>query len=82
MVIRSMVTELCYPRYGDRSMVSEVLNLRGADCGCRGILPRQNRANECGPDIFSSLQGQEHIALPQMDLVRQSELPRHSHAGV
>ena len=67
MVIRSVITKLCCPRYGNRGMVSEVFKL-----GERTV----------GPDIFFSLKEQEHIALPQMDLVRQSGLPRHSHAGV
>ena len=65
------------PRYGVRGTKT-----RMADCACRGILPRQNRANEYSPDLFFSLRGQEHIALPRMDLVRQSGLPRHSHVGV
>ena len=71
MVIRSVVTELCCPRYGNRGMVSEVFNLGERTVGCRGILPRQNRANECSLDMFFSLQGQEHIALPRMDSVRR-----------
>ena len=58
-------------------MLSEVLNLGLADCAHRGILPRWNRANEHGPATLFSLQGQEHLALPRADLVRQS-----GHAGV
>ena len=82
MVIRSMATELCCPRYGDRGMLPEVLNLGLADCRYRGIVPRKNRANEYGSGTFFSLQGLERIALPRMDLVRQSGLPRRRRDGV
>ena len=82
MVIRSTITELCVPEVCQPRYCVRGNKPWTMDCACRGILPRQNRANEYSPDTFFSLQGQEHIALPRMDLVRQSELPRHSHAGV
>ena len=71
------MTEVSFLRYCFRGTKPGI-----ADYGCRGILPRHNRANHYSPDLLFSLQGQEHIALPRMDLVRQSGLPRHSHAGV
>ena len=74
---RTMLPEVWRPRYCARGAKP-----RMADCVCRGILPRHNRANEYSPDLLFSLQGQEHIALPRRDLVRQPGLPRHSHAGV
>ena len=71
---QTMLPKLCYPNYGNRGMVSEVW--------CRGILPRRSRANEYSPDTLFSLQGQEQHALPRMDLVRQSGLPRPGRAEV
>ena len=76
-----MCTEVCAPRYCAPRYVYRGTKPWMADYGCRGILPRHNRANNYNSDLLFSLQGQEHHALPRMDLVRQPGLPRHSHAG-
>ena len=54
MVIRSVITELCCPRYGDRGMVSEVLNLGERTVGAEGsYLGRTGLTNVVR--IYSSL---------------------------
>ena len=65
MVIRGMATEVCCPR----------CPASGSGLWVPRYLTSVDRANECGPGIFLSLQGQERIALPRTDLVRLSGLP-------